>query len=132
MNLIKVKAVWPELDAQIAAWTSALRSGNYPQTLNVLHNDAGYCCLGVLYEHCTAGPWKRNQIVNSYQTLTGSSAVLRDDDVSDDMMRFLRSAMGTSEAVMSQLTDANDNYATFNEIADLIEKLYEDYKERMR
>jgi hypothetical protein len=29
-------------------WLEALRSGKYNQTTEVLQNDCGYCCLGVL------------------------------------------------------------------------------------
>jgi hypothetical protein len=32
----------------IALWLKALRSGKYEQTVGVLKDDAGYCCLGVL------------------------------------------------------------------------------------
>lgn len=31
-----------------AQWLAALRSGEYEQTDGYLHNDNGYCCLGVL------------------------------------------------------------------------------------
>lgn len=29
-------------------WADALRSGEYPQSSGVLHNNFGFCCLGVL------------------------------------------------------------------------------------
>lgn len=29
-------------------WIEALRSGEYEQTVGTLHNDEGFCCLGVL------------------------------------------------------------------------------------
>lgn len=31
-------------------WMAALRGGKYPQTKGSLHDDKGYCCLGVLCE----------------------------------------------------------------------------------
>lgn len=39
----------PNRDA-IQAWVEDLRSGQFQQTRNVLHDDAGYCCLGVACE----------------------------------------------------------------------------------
>jgi len=43
-----------------ARWVAALRSGVYAQTTGVLHNEKGYCCLGVLCDiHAqeTNTPW---------------------------------------------------------------------------
>ena len=34
----------------VQKWIEALESGEYPQTTYSLHNQEGYCCLGVLCE----------------------------------------------------------------------------------
>jgi hypothetical protein len=39
------------MDPQIRArWVAALRSGKYEQTAGSLHDECGFCCLGVLCE----------------------------------------------------------------------------------
>jgi hypothetical protein len=45
----------PELKKK---WVEALRSGKYEQTKECLHNDDGYCCLGVLAD-IKGVEWKR-------------------------------------------------------------------------
>lgn len=37
-----------------ARWVAALRSGEYPQAINRLRAEGGYCCLGVLCELAVA------------------------------------------------------------------------------
>lgn len=45
-------------------WTSALRSGEYPQTTSCLRDDTGFCCLGVLTDLAikdgVIGPWEES------------------------------------------------------------------------
>lgn len=38
------------------AWVLALRSGKYSQTKDVLRDEKGYCCLGILHE-VRGGKW---------------------------------------------------------------------------
>jgi hypothetical protein len=41
-------------------WVAALRSGQYEQTMSMLRNNSGYCCLGVLcdlYSQETGVEW---------------------------------------------------------------------------
>lgn len=47
----------PEIKAQ---WVAALRSGEYTQTCGHLHDNEGFCCLGVLTDlYIKAHPGKR-------------------------------------------------------------------------
>ncbi len=36
-------------------WLKALRSGDYPQTHGILHDEEGFCCLGVLCDLAVEG-----------------------------------------------------------------------------
>lgn len=45
-------------------WIHALRSGEYKQTVNTLHNDLGFCCLGVACDIYA----KENNIDNFWYT----------------------------------------------------------------
>lgn len=44
-NEVHTKIMKPEIKQR---WIQALRSGEYQQTKGTLHNDKGFCCLGVL------------------------------------------------------------------------------------
>lgn len=50
------------MNANAKKWVAALRSGDFDQTTGVLHDEAGYCCLGVaceLYRRETGqGEWE--------------------------------------------------------------------------
>jgi hypothetical protein len=57
----------PELKAE---WIETLESGKYPKTKNFMHDECGYCCLGVLVEMTGIGfnetnPWYKNVDYNS-------------------------------------------------------------------
>lgn len=45
----------------IKQWVEALRSGEYPQTTDRLHNEEGYCCLGVACHLSGLGTWKLDE-----------------------------------------------------------------------
>lgn len=122
-----------------ALWLAALRSGEYRQTRKRLHDDIGYCCLGVLCEvHRSAmgGEWTEphewaGDGVTDYMYSTGNSS-------SRDAIPFdVRAWAGLDSCVpwaeKSPLVDYNDGREgsgdivalrphTFAEIADLIEQ----------
>lgn len=111
-------------------WVEALRSGKYPQSTLWLHNESGYCCLGVA---CAV-----------YQEIVGDLDVQYDDLLDhdefvvhyDEEPEFLptkvqnwlglnsnnggyrRTDWGLAETSLTQL---NDGGAPFDEIADIIE-----------
>ena len=104
-------------------WDKALRSGEYKQCVDVMHNpvSGGYCCLGVL-EHCVDGDdapdlgeqvpnlgWlEENSIV--FHNWTGDSDCIPNDGEGTD---------GT------HLATWNDDGRTFTEIADRIALIVE-------
>lgn len=56
--------------SRIKEWTKALRSGEYPQCVGTLHNESGYCCLGVetdlaIKAGMADGKWVGDEIVGS-------------------------------------------------------------------
>lgn len=104
-------------------WVEALRSGQYEQTRNDLRDENGYCCLGVACE--------------LYREVTGRGEWERDED---GFTQFLDRALLLPEPVRewlglrteggdfidragdrSSLAERNDEGATFDEIADIIE-----------
>jgi len=105
-----------------ARWVAALRSGVYAQTTGALHNEKGYCCLGVLcdiHAHETNTPWVPDAFsfvyadeLNVLPTIVRRWAgLLREDPI-------VTEAEG-SEA----LSNMNDIHRkSFAEIADAIEK----------
>lgn len=112
-----------------ALWLTALRSGNYHQGRGWLRMHVGgshslYCCLGVGYDlSCALDPsvfrWAPRDGENAYETAGGEATVLWADVletwfVPDSSPRFI--------AVATALYGLNDDGATFEQIADLIEK----------
>lgn len=118
-------------------WLDALRSGEYKQGKNVLHDEATdtFCCLGVLcdlavkegvvtsehYEHV-------NRMVTSYDA-EGAFTVLPIKvaewaglEDSDDMRRAVNPKVYVSSEPDGSVAYLNDLGYTFEQIADLIEK----------
>lgn len=56
---------------------SALRSGKYEQTTGKLHNDHGFCVLGVACDISGLGNWNRENDLEVYifETASGSSSI---------------------------------------------------------
>lgn len=111
----------------IRKWVNALRSGEYKQTVGYLHNDKGYCCLGVLCDVAI----KNGLDLEEYPTL--------DDDskpcigYGDSWSQLPREAVDWAglECPNPFLNDDYDAVSlnddlrkNFNQIADLIEKKY--------
>lgn len=100
-------------------WVAALRSGQYKQGREYLRRGDQYCCLGVLCEVVE---------VEATETYPHFSY--------DGLMTFLpevaqkRSGMKSRDGSLAGATEClaqlNDSGSTFNEIADLIEKRWEE------
>lgn len=105
-------------------WAQALESGQYAQTKELLHNESGYCCLGVLCD--IAGvKWER-------QEKRGEAYYTYDDNNMERGVSLLTRAMcewiglTTSDGRFGpkgseeKLTDLNDQGKDFKEIAEII------------
>ena len=106
-------------------WVAALRSGNYKQTTHYLHNNEGYCCLGVAAE--LAGiPYEvdENGVYTYSEVLEYEDVVKRTTVLNNDGMKYygLRESNGRSfNNHKETLADYNDSGMPFNDIADIIE-----------
>jgi hypothetical protein len=102
-------------------WVDALRSGDYQQTQRRLHDENGFCCLGVLcdlYGKENNVEWdltNNGHNVYVFQDKKGilPLSVIEWAGVEDDNPEIC------GETPLSRL---NDSGSTFNEIADLIEE----------
>lgn len=91
-------------------WLAALRSGEYSQTTGVLHDDKGFCCLGVLLD--VAGcPWDDNLTQGE-----GASYYAAYPETSMEFMYDQYYRVGVLD-VFGELAEMNDGGATFQEIA---------------
>ena len=104
-------------------WVKALRSDEYTQSTNYLQNGAGHCCLGVL---CEIG---RNSGVLINKSLGGQ---IKGETLNDQSAIKKWAGMRTGQGKFkfkhpnNNLTALNDEGYTFEEIADIIEKEWED------
>ena len=121
---------------EIIDWVAALRSGEYEQTKSVLHDDVGYCCLGVFCE--TLGTLKRYEdgdYIYGGDSIYCLPECVRDklnisvyggyvheklSDVGKELNCVLREGR---ELDSMDLTTLNDNGVAFDKIADLIEEI---------
>ena len=101
------------MDAELKAkWVKALRSGRYKQTEAMLQDNKGYCCLGVLC--CAQGI---DPLEGSNEPLyLGSESRLQ----TTQLREFARGGLSPSDCDL--LAELNDSGASFDEIADYIEK----------
>lgn len=111
-------------------WVQALESGDYAQTCNILHDEGGFCCLGVLSDlyikaHPNSMGWKPVDSKASYKTykLNGTTDVLpncvmrwADLEQNDPVVSFLTDN-GFADRTLSSINDAEFE---FNFIAQLI------------
>lgn len=105
---------------RLDAWTTALRSGQYPQTTEALRDDRGFCCLGVA---CEISPieGKANArgdfLYDGYDANLPYSVIewlgIRGEDSENPVM---------FHGFQNKLTGMNDNdQLNFTEIADWLE-----------
>jgi hypothetical protein len=102
-------------------WVDALRSGKYQQTQNRLHDENGFCCLGVLcdlYRKENQLEWEPSIYTNAYMFQNMVAAlplsVIEWSGV-EGYNPLVNDEIGT-------LSGLNDNGSAFIEIADLIEE----------
>jgi hypothetical protein len=109
-------------------WIKALRSGRYKQAKRFLRvkeaKQDGYCCLGVLCNLSKLGRWKKTKYLGelrmSYLEMTGV--------LPEEVQKWagMKSEIGTYFVGNTKkcLSGINDFGASFEEIADFIEKHY--------
>ena len=102
-------------------WVSALRSGEYQQTQRLLHDENGFCCLGVLCDL-----YGKENNVEWELTDNGNYYNFQDKNVYLPHSVVEWSGIGDDDPTIndreSRLARLNDCGSTFNEIADVIEK----------
>jgi hypothetical protein len=101
-------------------WVSALRSGEYQQTQRRLHDENGFCCLGVLcdlYRKENQLEWEHSSYKDVYMFQDTVAflplSVIEWSDIADS-----NPPVNDGD---SSLANLNDTGFTFNEIADVIE-----------
>lgn len=109
-------------------WIKALRSGKYEQTSGWLHNDKGFCCLGVVCD-VLGLPVKdeRDQSANNARAYILDPFKQWSDDIAYARMLPDRMAnvLGLNSDQMHALASSNDKGMTFSEIADDIERYWQ-------
>jgi len=93
----------------VKTWVKALRSGEYKQCSDRLHDGTGYCCLGVMIDVLVDGYWER---CNSCWIFDNGSQYPSDR---------VRMELSISNYAIKTLSCLNDKGEEFNYIADFIE-----------
>jgi len=125
----------------VKLWVDALRSGEYQQTTELLHDNKGLCCLGVASSlYCKlvrdiSEPYtyvkKVGKVENGeYSTEEETVHCIKYGDNHDILPKEVKDWIGlqrpdgtfeTDDGVPDSLADLNDSGKTFAEIADIIE-----------
>lgn len=129
----------PEQRQHLEEWVAALRSGDYAQVNGVLHNESGYCCLGVACDLYVKDHENAAWDGEGYLELDGASIGSPGDDLlPEEVALWLGLPTGVNTFVPGvtnvelkdgeQMIDAtvlNDvNNWSFGQIADAIERTY--------
>lgn len=106
------------------SWVDALRSGQYSQTEEILRDNAGFCCLGVLCDlykkELNVGTWEDRSPFDS----DGSNFVFIIDGIAESgaLPGKIASLLDLQDDDQSTLVDLNDQQGfDFEDIADWIE-----------
>lgn len=102
-----------EQRAEIERWAEALESGKYAQSNAVLHDDAGFCCLGVYAEICGAA-WRETEDVERAPFVDGKQVGGLDGN---ELLEIHWLVGRTGIEKVSGLTHANDSGVGFKVIA---------------
>jgi len=102
-------------------WVSALRSGEYQQTQRRLHDENGFCCLGVLcdlYIKENQLEWEPSSYYNNAYMFQDMATVLPLSVMEWVGVEEVNPYVNGGPFTLAEL---NDNGTTFNVIANLIE-----------
>jgi hypothetical protein len=111
-------------------WVNALRSGNYKQCKYKLHNEEGFCCLGVALDVGDfKGRWVPRQLEAGFQGSQERYVELfyywqSENEFNEGVIpASVREEIGLSWETHQRLSAMNDhNGYSFDEIADFIER----------
>lgn len=113
--------------ADMKKWVKALRSGEYKQTQSQLHDDTGFCCLGVL---CDLHRKKTKKVgwKNKGDSLGTKKYLDADGVLPRKVMKYynIKDPSGRMGYLIDDinLADLNDSGKSFKYIANVIEKNY--------
>lgn len=104
-------------------WVDALRSGDYKQGQKVLHHtkNNSFCCLGVLCDLAVKNGVKINIKENSVTSYDGEYETLPEKVI--EWSELLDQSPDSNDPLIT-LAGLNDIEYTFDQIADIIEKVY--------
>lgn len=112
----------PKMKPEIKAkWLAALRSGKYKQTSDVLHDERGMCCLGVLIDVVDPKGWKQagwdyNRCSYEGEDQLPTAAFCERVGLPAPVRKY-----STRTTITNKLAEMNDDGKSFTEIADFIE-----------
>lgn len=108
-------------------WVEALLSGEYKQTIDVLKDDNGFCCLGVLCDlYRKEHPdyqWKENE--EEKQVFLGETETLPNQVMEWSGIKTPQGKYGFGSNE-SELSRDNDRGATFGDIVKIINDRWEE------
>jgi len=105
-----------------ARWVAALRSGVYNQTRGVLHNEKGYCCLGVLCD-IHANETNTRWVPEAFSFVYNGANMVLPSDVCKWAGLTRNDPTVKVDGKHEALSNMNDlHQKSFDEIADVIEK----------
>ena len=100
-------------------WVEALRSGKYKQSIQFLHSEEGYCCLGVACDLFKEKhqKWEKSNFIYNFKNEKNHSYN------QNYIPRSLARKIGIDNSNQECLSRLNDiNRFSFKKIADYIEK----------
>lgn len=106
-------------------WVEALRSRKYKQGDGCLRNGDNFCCLGVLCDISGLGKWEKSDHYDNGLFYCGTNAVLPGSVMDWSGINHFKGLFKTDEGDGVCLTSLNDSGMSFAEIADVIEKHWE-------
>ena len=126
-----------EIQEHRRQWVEALRSGKYEQDKGQMRSDDGYCCLGVACDISGLGEWSGDEgdPAYTYGTDEDQHDTALPEPVKDwlgvesevvtlpEKIAFIDDRDGTGAFNTNALDSANDNGASFKQIADVIERM---------
>lgn len=104
-------------------WLAALRSGKYPQGYNLLNFKGKYCCLGVLQEIQNIPTFPTETILSAKSP--SFKALYLAGHFPSGVFVFIQCSKYTHDGKIYGLANCNDEGLTFNQIADIIEEIWE-------